>query len=150
MWDLIVIFYSCFILIKFHPKTLGFVNPKLGFKSMCRQKFWCSWEEHTSYYLSISSSPQCNTEKFCSALTHSQHGHICSCPKGSKCTHFFLWSLWSLFLLSSQNTLYSFMTESCDTNKLRQTIPYSHLFLRSVSKTGNVTHLSWKYPSHFS
>ncbi|KAK9957587.1 hypothetical protein ABG768_011825 [Culter alburnus] len=35
----------------------------------------------------------CNTEKFCSALTHSQHGHICSCPKGSKCTHFFLWSL---------------------------------------------------------
>uniref|UniRef100_A0A672R3P2 Si:ch211-191i18.4 n=1 Tax=Sinocyclocheilus grahami TaxID=75366 RepID=A0A672R3P2_SINGR len=35
----------------------------------------------------------CNTAKFCSATTRSQHGHICSCPKGSKCTHFFLWSL---------------------------------------------------------
>ncbi|KAI2652856.1 Cocaine- and amphetamine-regulated transcript protein [Labeo rohita] len=35
----------------------------------------------------------CNTPKFCSAITHFPHGHICSCPKGSKCTHFFLWSL---------------------------------------------------------
>uniref|UniRef100_A0A8C1P480 Si:ch211-191i18.4 n=1 Tax=Cyprinus carpio TaxID=7962 RepID=A0A8C1P480_CYPCA len=35
----------------------------------------------------------CNTAKFCSAMTYLQHGHICSCPKGSKCIHFFLWSL---------------------------------------------------------
>ncbi|XP_042601136.1 uncharacterized protein si:ch211-191i18.4 [Cyprinus carpio] len=35
----------------------------------------------------------CNTAKFCSAMTRSRHGHICSCPKRSKCTHFFLWSL---------------------------------------------------------
>uniref|UniRef100_A0A673JQ13 Si:ch211-191i18.4 n=1 Tax=Sinocyclocheilus rhinocerous TaxID=307959 RepID=A0A673JQ13_9TELE len=35
----------------------------------------------------------CNTAKICSAMTYSQHGHICSCSKGSKCTHFFLWSL---------------------------------------------------------
>ncbi|XP_052389766.1 cocaine- and amphetamine-regulated transcript protein-like isoform X1 [Carassius gibelio] len=35
----------------------------------------------------------CNTAKFCSDMTYLQHGHICSCPKGSKCTHFFLWSL---------------------------------------------------------
>ncbi|XP_039536590.1 cocaine- and amphetamine-regulated transcript protein [Pimephales promelas] len=35
----------------------------------------------------------CNTAKFCSAMAYSQHGHICTCPKGSKCSHFFLWSL---------------------------------------------------------
>nr|AAI52516.1 Si:ch211-191i18.4 [Danio rerio] len=35
----------------------------------------------------------CNTEKFCSAMKYSQHGHICSCPKRSKCSHFFLWTL---------------------------------------------------------
>ncbi|KAL7829573.1 hypothetical protein AOLI_G00304580 [Acnodon oligacanthus] len=32
----------------------------------------------------------CNVEKYCSAWRDSQHGHICSCPKASKCTHFFL------------------------------------------------------------
>ncbi|XP_056598094.1 cocaine- and amphetamine-regulated transcript protein isoform X1 [Triplophysa dalaica] len=35
----------------------------------------------------------CNTAKFCSARRHSLRGHVCSCPKGSKCKYFFLWSL---------------------------------------------------------
>nr|XP_055075724.1 cocaine- and amphetamine-regulated transcript protein [Misgurnus anguillicaudatus] len=35
----------------------------------------------------------CNTAKFCSARRFSRHGQLCSCPKGSKCNYFFLWSL---------------------------------------------------------
>ncbi|KAG9279819.1 cocaine- and amphetamine-regulated transcript protein [Astyanax mexicanus] len=32
----------------------------------------------------------CNVEKYCSALRYSQHGHVCPCPKTSRCTHFYL------------------------------------------------------------
>uniref|UniRef100_A0A4W4FZD2 Cocaine- and amphetamine-regulated transcript protein n=1 Tax=Electrophorus electricus TaxID=8005 RepID=A0A4W4FZD2_ELEEL len=32
----------------------------------------------------------CNTGSYCPVLRNSQHGHVCSCAKGSRCTHFFL------------------------------------------------------------
>ncbi|XP_072530952.1 uncharacterized protein [Salminus brasiliensis] len=32
----------------------------------------------------------CNVEKYCSARRDSLHGHICPCPKASRCTHFYL------------------------------------------------------------
>ncbi|XP_062343354.1 uncharacterized protein si:ch211-191i18.4 [Osmerus eperlanus] len=35
----------------------------------------------------------CNMGKFCTGLREIRHGQVCRCPRGSRCSHFFLRSL---------------------------------------------------------
>lgn len=150
LWD--VIFYSCFILIKFHPKTLGFVNPKLGnsgFKSMCRQKFLCAVEKNVPLIICPFLPLHSVTQKSSVLPWHTLSMATSAPAQKDQSALISFYGVCDLCFYFHHKTHYIPSWQNHMKHKLRQTIPYSHLFLSSLSRTGNVTHLSWKYPLHF-